>query len=101
MTVSRSPVSTRFDQTFTVVMSLSSTIRSGGSDLRRSRLPSAIRKIGEFTGFVPAGGEQTLVKRVIGVGGDHVTCQSTTGKVSVNGVEIDEPLHRERAGALR
>ena len=27
------------DQTFTVVMSLSSTIRSGGSDLRRSRLP--------------------------------------------------------------
>jgi signal peptidase I len=53
--------------------------------------PSAIRKIGEFTGFVPAGGEQTLVKRVIGVGGDHVTCQSTTGKVSVNGVEIDEP----------
>lgn len=53
--------------------------------------PSAIRKIGEFTGFVPAGGEQTLVKRVIGVGGDHVTCQSTIGKVSVNGVEIDEP----------
>lgn len=53
--------------------------------------PSAIRKIGEFTGFVPAGGEQTLVKRVIGVGGDHVTCQSTAGRVSVNGVEIDEP----------
>ena len=63
--------------------------------------PSAIRKIGEFTGFVPAGGEQTLVKRVIGVGGDHVTCQSTTGKVSVNGVEIDEPYIAKRAGALR
>ena len=49
--------------------------------------PSVLRKIGEFTGFVPGGGEQTLVKRVIGVGGDHVTCASATGKVSVNGVE--------------
>ena len=26
--------------------------------------PSAIRKIGEFTGFVPAGGEQTLVRSI-------------------------------------
>ncbi|WP_448750114.1 signal peptidase I [Actinomyces sp.] len=52
---------------------------------------SVVRRLGEFTGFVPAGGEQTLVKRVIGVGGDHVTCVSATGKVSVNGVEIDEP----------
>ena len=53
--------------------------------------PSIARKIGEFTGFVPGGTEQTLVKRVIGVGGDHVTCESSSGKVSVNGVEIDEP----------
>ncbi len=30
--------------------------------------PSIARKIGEFTGFVPGGTEQTLVKRVIGVG---------------------------------
>ena len=52
--------------------------------------PSIARKIGEFTGFVPGGTEQTLVKRVIGVGGDHVTCESSSGKVSVNGVEIDE-----------
>ena len=37
--------------------------------------PSIARKIGEFTGFVPGGTEQTLVKRVIGVGGDHVTCE--------------------------
>ena len=51
--------------------------------------PSIARKIGEFTGFVPGGTEQTLVKRVIGVGGDHVTCESSSGKVSVNGVEID------------
>ncbi|SPT54962.1 signal peptidase I [Schaalia odontolytica] len=53
--------------------------------------PSVLRRLGEFTGFVPGGGEQTLVKRVIGVGGDRVTCANATGKVSVNGVEIDEP----------
>lgn len=53
--------------------------------------PSAARRLGEFTGFVPGGGEQTLVKRVIGVGGDRVTCESASGKVSVNGVEINEP----------
>ena len=52
--------------------------------------PSVLRRLGEFTGFVPGGAEQTLVKRVIGVGGDRVTCASATGKVSVNGVEIDE-----------
>lgn len=52
---------------------------------------SVMRRLGEFTGFVPGGGEQTLVKRVIGVGGDRVSCLSSSGRVSVNGVEIDEP----------
>ncbi|QPK81993.1 signal peptidase I [Schaalia sp. ZJ405] len=48
-------------------------------------------QFGEFTGFVPAGGEQTLVKRVIGVGGDHVTCCTATGQLAVNGKPVDEP----------
>ena len=52
--------------------------------------PSLLRSVGEFTGFIPAGGEQTLVKRVIGVGGDHVTCCTADGKVSVNGVPLEE-----------
>jgi len=59
----------------------------GGSE---TTTPSILRQLGEFAGFVPGGGEQTLVKRVIGVGGDHVTCTSANGKVSVNGVELDE-----------
>lgn len=49
-----------------------------------------LRRIGEFTGFVPANGEQTLVKRVIGVGGDHVTCCTAAGRIAVNGVALDE-----------
>ena len=70
---------------------VSSTTRSDGLEAPMLPPPSIARKIGEFTGFVPGGTEQTLVKRVIGVGGDHVTCESSSGKVSVNGVEIDEP----------
>lgn len=45
--------------------------------------------LGEFIGIVPAGGEQTLVKRVIGVGGDHVAC-GDDGVIRVNGVALDE-----------
>jgi len=32
-----------------------------------------------------------LVKRVIGLSGDHVVCCSASGKLTVNGVEITEP----------
>ena len=39
-----------------------------------------------FIGLYPEGGH--LVKRVIGIGGDHVRCHD--GKVSVNGVNLDE-----------
>lgn len=45
---------------------------------------------GEFVGFIPSGGEQTLVKRVIGVGGDRVTCCTANGNLTVNGQEINE-----------
>ena len=50
----------------------------------------ALRSVGEFIGFLPADGEQTLVKRVIGVGGDHVTCCTAAGRIQVNGTAIDE-----------
>jgi len=39
-------------------------------------------------GLYPTGGH--LVKRVIGVGGDHVECCDSEGRVSVNGVPLDE-----------
>ena len=52
-------------------------------------------RIGEFLGILPADGEQVLVKRVIGVGGDTVECCSPTGNLIVNGVEIDEPYIAE------
>lgn len=52
--------------------------------------PSPVQKVLEFVGVLPAAGDQYLVKRLIGLPGDHVVCCSKTGKITVNGVEIDE-----------
>jgi signal peptidase I len=52
--------------------------------------PSSVQKALEFVGVLPAGGNQYLVKRLIGLPGDHVTCCSPSGRVSVNGIELDE-----------
>lgn len=56
---------------------------------------SFFRPVGEFLGIVPGDGRQIIVKRVIGVGGDTVTCCSPEGQLEVNGVPLDE----EYAGA--
>ena len=42
-------------------------------------------------GVLPNPAKQYLVKRVIGVGGDHVICCSKDGKLTINGVEVNEP----------
>jgi len=44
-----------------------------------------------FVGIMPDPAKQYLIKRVIGVGGDRVVCCSASGKIEVNGVEVDEP----------
>ncbi len=52
--------------------------------------PSPVQKVLEFVGVLPASGDQYLVKRLIGLPGDHVVCCSATGKVTVNGVALEE-----------
>lgn len=44
-----------------------------------------------FVGILPDPAKQYLIKRVIGVGGDHVVCCSKDGKLEVNGTAIKEP----------
>ncbi|MFE9255925.1 signal peptidase I [Streptomyces sp. NPDC006879] len=44
-----------------------------------------------FIGLLPSAEEQDLIKRVIGVGGDTVKCCDGSGRVTVNGVPLDEP----------
>ncbi len=49
-----------------------------------------------FIGLLPSADEQDLIKRVVAVGGDTVTCCDKDGKVSVNGVPLTERyLHPE------
>jgi signal peptidase I len=42
-------------------------------------------------GVLPDPAKQYLIKRVIGVGGDHVVCCDVKGRLQVNGVSINEP----------
>lgn len=44
-----------------------------------------------FIGLAPDASEQHLVKRVIGLPGDHVVCCDADGKLTVNGQAITEP----------
>ncbi|WP_242701519.1 signal peptidase I [Arthrobacter cavernae] len=44
----------------------------------------------EFVGLLPDDSEQHLVKRVVGLPGDRVSCCDASGRVSVNGVPLDE-----------
>ena len=43
-----------------------------------------------FVGLLPDNSEQHLVKRVIGLPGDHVICCDAGGKITVNGAALDE-----------
>lgn len=50
-----------------------------------------VRRALEFVGVAPDSAEGDLVKRVIGVGGDTVSCCDAQGRLTVNEVAIDEP----------
>ena len=63
---------------------LEGAAQPGGGGIR-----GAIRDGLVFIGLAPAVGEEDLIKRVIGVGGDHVVGKAN--RVSVNDVELTEP----------
>ncbi|WP_411108478.1 signal peptidase I [Streptomyces sp. c-19] len=47
-----------------------------------------------FIGLLPSADDRDLIKRVVGVGGDTVRCCGEDGRITVNGVPLDEPyLH--------
>ncbi|HNQ07105.1 MAG TPA: signal peptidase I [Tetrasphaera sp.] len=48
-------------------------------------------KAATFVGLLPDTAEGHLIKRVIGLPGDHVTCCDAQGRLSVNGKAINEP----------
>ena len=54
-------------------------------------LRNGVRDTLTFVGLLPQDSGEHLIKRVIGLPGDHVQCCDAKGRVMVNGVPIDEP----------
>jgi signal peptidase I len=52
--------------------------------------PGAIHRTFEFIGLLPESSDDHLVKRVIGLPGDHVVCCNKDGRLRINGQPIDE-----------
>lgn len=55
--------------------------------------PSPVRKAFELIGVLPSSSTNHLVKRVIGMPGDHVECCDAQGRISVNGKALDEAAY--------
>nr|WP_083462670.1 signal peptidase I [Kitasatospora griseola] len=63
-----------------------------GSFLPYRDEPSGVKRLLAEAGLAPAG-DTVYVKRVIGVGGDRVTCCGSDGRLRVNGVPLDESAY--------
>lgn len=53
--------------------------------------PSPVGKVLQMIGLSADTSTDYVVKRVIGIGGDHVKCCDASGRITVNGVPINEP----------
>jgi len=58
---------------------------------------NALQSALSTVGLYPTGGH--LVKRVIGIGGDEVACCDPEGRVTVNGVPLDETSYLRKGAA--
>lgn len=52
--------------------------------------PGRVHRMLEWVGLLPATGHEHLVKRAVGLPGDHVKCCDDQGRLSVNGQPLDE-----------
>lgn len=59
---------------------------------------SPIAKFLEFVGLMPSSSGDDLVKRVIGLEGDHVVCCNEQGQIVLNGVGLVEPYIKPGSG---
>ena len=64
----------------------------GEAQVKKDNSPfGRIKSSLEWAGVLPDPAKQYLIKRTIGVGGDHVVCCDKSGFIQVNGVSIHEP----------
>ena len=55
------------------------------------KVVTAVREAMTFVGLLPDNSENHLIKRVIGLPGDHVVCCDEGGRITINGAAIKEP----------
>jgi signal peptidase I len=59
--------------------------------VQRGALRTAVNDTLTFVGLLPSDSGEHLIKRVIGLPGDTVTCCDSSGRLVVNGKPVDEP----------
>ena len=59
-----------------------------------SQTGATVHRALQFIGLVPDDSDDHLIKRVIGLPGDHVVCCDKNGRLTINGVSINEPYIR-------
>ncbi|MFE7774773.1 signal peptidase I [Streptomyces sp. NPDC057445] len=79
--------------------SMSPTVDAGDRVLAQRISGSEVRR-GDVVVFTDkVWGDMPMVKRVVAVGGDKIECCDADGRVSINGMAIDEPYLREEGRA--
>jgi signal peptidase I len=73
----------------------------GSEQVTAPLLSSPLNDVLAFIGLAAPTDNDHLIKRVIGLPGDHVTCCTALGKVTVNGVPLDEPYINLPAGVTK
>jgi signal peptidase I len=58
--------------------------------MQRGPVMEVLMDAAKFIGVAPEGESNHLIKRVIGVGGDHVVCCDDRERITVNGVPLNE-----------
>ena len=62
-----------------------------GPETNEGGTRESVRRGLQFVGLVPDDSDDHLIKRVIGLPGDHVVCCDKNGQLTINGVSITEP----------
>ncbi|MFJ3905870.1 signal peptidase I [Streptomyces sp. NPDC090025] len=88
-------------QPFTVPTDSMTPTLAVGSKILAARVDGADVKRGDIVVFQDVQwGNVTMVKRVVGVGGDTVACCGAGGRLTVNGTPVDEPYLRDAGKAV-
>ena len=62
-----------------------------GDEVSQGAVRDGVRSALTFVGLLPANSDEHLIKRVIGLPGDKISCCDGAGRLLVNGKAIDEP----------